>query len=417
MRRRLSPTERFVWAAGEVLPVTIALTGRIHGRTTPNLLRAALSAVRRRHPLLAARIADAGPWQARLTTDGVPDPDLRVVRVTAPDHFGRTAEIVEEELQRPFDAGTGPLARFVMVDAGDSFDLVGVYHHLVADGLSMCVVLRDLLRLLADPAADMSPVLAAPADDLLPGRRVDPADLRRMARDLRGKSRPPHPGGGPLRHAIWSLDAAATSALLARCRAEGATLQAALSTAFARALADLGHPAAPAAIAVPADLRRLLDPSPGEAVGLYAATLLTEVDGNSPDDFWEVARSVRADLHHRLRPEELVPLVRVLRLLPFLPRAAVSSLLLRSERRQSLFDVSISNMRPSSVPADYGPLRLDALYPAAHTSLSGTPLVFVVGHDARLFFTVTSTDDGRSAKLCDRAMSHLTNAERPLSVR
>ncbi|MDX6349113.1 MAG: hypothetical protein QOF84_3903 [Streptomyces sp.] len=419
MRRRLSPTERFVWAAGEVLPVTIALTGRIHGRTTPNLLRAALSAARRRHPLLAARIADAGPWQARLTTDGVPDPDLRVVRVPAPDHFGRTVEIVEEELQRPFDTGTGPLARFVMVDAGDSFDLVGIYHHLVADGLSMCVVLRDLLRRLADPAADMSPVLAAPADDLLPGRRVDPADLRRMARDLRGKGRPPHPGGGPLSHATWSLDAAATSALLTRCRAEGATLQAALSTAFARAVADLadfGHPA-PAAIAVPADLRRLLDPSPGEAVGLYAATLLTEVDGYSQADFWEVARGVRADLHHRLRPEELVPLVRVLRLLPFLPRATVSSLLLRSEHRQSLFDVSISNMRLSAVPADYGPLRLDALYPAAHTSLSGTPLVFAVGHAGRLFFTVTSTDDGRSTKLCDRAMSHLTNAERPLSVR
>lgn len=405
MRRRLSPTERFVWAAGEVLPVNFAVTGRIRGRTSPHLLREALSAARKRHPLLATRIADPGPWQAWLTTDGVPDPELRVVKATTPDHWTRT---VEEELKRPFDTGTGPLTRFVMVDAGDSFDLVGIYHHLVADGLSACFVLRDLLRRLADPTTDMAPVHAAPADDLLPGRRANLADLRTMARNLRGMSRTPRPGG-QLTYATWSLDAPEASALLTRCRAERTTFQAALCAAFARALTDLGHPC-PASIAVPADLRRILKPSPGEAVGLYATSFLTLVDGTIEHDLWAVARSVRSDILARLRPDKLLPFVRVFRLLPFLPRKTVSSLLRRSETTQTLFDVSITTLVRQPIPLDYGPLRLHGLYCGAHTSLSGTPLVTVAGLDDRLFFGVTSTDGPHTAELCTHAMSHLRNA-------
>jgi hypothetical protein len=390
-----------------VLPVNFSVTGRIRGRTSPNLLREALSAARRRHPLLAARIADPGPWQAWLTTEGVPDPELRVIRTTDPDGWHRT---VEQELTRPFDTGTGPLSRFVMVDAGDSFDLVGTYHHLVADGLSACFVLRDVLRWLAGPTTDMSPVLAAPADDLLPGRRANPADLRTVARMLRGKGRAPRPGG-QLSYATWSLDTDETSGLLTRCRAEGATAQAAFCTAFARALADLGH-LSPACIAVPADLRWRLAPSPGEAVGLYATSFLMLVDGTGSYDFWAAARRARTDIHDRLRSEELVPLVRVYRLLSFLPRKAVSSFLRRSETKQTLFDVSISNASTArmSIPTHYGALRLDGLYGAAHTSLSGTPLVFGTGFDGRLFFSVTSTDGPHAAELCARAMSHLKDA-------
>lgn len=401
MRRRLSPTERFMWAAGEALPVNIAVTGRIAGRTTPDLLREALSAVRQRHPLLAARIADPGRWQAWLTTDGVPDPELRVVEATTPDGWAHT---VEEELQRPFDVRTGPLTRFVMVDAGDSFDLVGIYHHLVADGLSACFVLRDLLRWLADPTTEMAPVLAAPADDLLPGRRVNPADLRTVARNLRGHGRSPRPSG-PFAYVTWSLDATETSALISRCRAERTTVQAALCAAFARALADLGHPS-PASIATAVDLRRILRPSPGESVGLYASSFLLSVDSTACEDVWAVARGLRTDIFHHLRRDHLVPAVRVLRLLPFLSRKAMSSVLRRSETKQTRFDVSISNMR-LSIPIGYGPLHLRSVYGAAHTSLSGTPLVAVIELDDQLFFGVTSTAGLHAAKLCTRAMSHL----------
>ncbi|MFF7212457.1 condensation domain-containing protein [Streptomyces sp. NPDC008238] len=401
MRRRLSPYERVIWAAGERLPVNIAAVARVEGRTTPGRLRAAVAAVRGRHPLLGVRVADPGPWQGRLTTAGVPDPEVRVV----PDAgAGAWSRVVEEELPRPFDTRTGPLARFVLVDAGEAFDLVTVYHHLVADAVSAGVVLRDLLTHLGAPdgsGVGTVPVRAAPADELIPGPRTRPGDLLKTARALGGPVRPPYPPDGRLAYRAWSLEREETELLLKRCRARGATLQAALCAAFARAAA----PGRPARIAVAADLRRVLEPSPGEAMGLYAASFVVPVDG-AADDLWAAAREARTGIHARLTPEELRPLVRVFRLTSFLPHRAVGALLRRGESRGPRFDVSVSNTR-LDLPEAYGPLRLAAVHGAAHTSLSGAPLVIVVGHGGRLFLSVTSTAGEEAADLCRRAMDHL----------
>ncbi|WP_328618983.1 MULTISPECIES: condensation domain-containing protein [unclassified Streptomyces] len=396
-RRRLSACERFVWAAGQALPVNIAFIARIQGRAEPSRLREALAAARRRHPLLAARVASAGRWRAWLTTEDVPDPELRLVRATAPDSWARVAE---EELQRPFDTAAGPLTRFVLVDAGDSFDLISVYHHLAADASSAAIVIHDILRGPAEGPSEPA-VLPPPADALLPRPRPDLSDLRKLARSLSSPTRPAH-HSGPLTFTTWSLGEEETSIILARCRAEGTTLQAALCTAFAR---DFGRPVH---IAVAADLRRILAPAARSSVGLYATSFLQPIDTTTPD-FWTQARKVKADIHRRLTPDELGPLVRAYRLLPFIPHQAIGSLLHRSETQGARFDVSISNAR-LPIPTDYGPLRLSALYGAAHTSLSGAPLVLVIGINGRLCLSVTSTDATGSQALCKRAMSHLTAA-------
>lgn len=421
MRRRLSPYERVIWAAGERLPVNIAAVARVEGRTTPGRVRAAVAAVRSRHPLLGVRVADPGVWQGRLTTAGVPDPDVRVVWDSgAGDAWAR---VVEEELARRFDTRTGPLARFVLVDAGASFDLVTVYHHLVADAVSAGVVLRDLLTRLGGPehenavppgahrragsddGAGPPPVLAAPADELIPGPRAHFGDLLRTARALGGPVRPPYPPDGRLAYHAWTLEREETELLLKRCRARGVTLQAALCAAFARAAAPGRRPAR---IAVAADLRRVLDPSPGEAMGLYAASFVVPVDGTS-GDLWAVAREARTAIHARLTPRELRPLVRVFRLTSFLPHRAVGALVRHGESRGPRFDVSVSNTR-LDLPEAYGPLRLAAVHGAAHTSRSGAPLVIVAGMGGRLFLSVTSTAGAQAEGLCRSAMEHLQSA-------
>lgn len=398
MRRRLSPYERAVWAAGEVLPVNFAAIARVHGRADPDGIRAALTAARRRHPLLGVRVADIGRWRAWLTTEAVPDPPLRVVNTTAPDAWAR---VVEEELPRRFDTTTGPLTRFVLLDAGDTFDLIAVCHHLVCDGISAGIVIDDILR---GPAHDLPRPRPVPAaDDLLPRPRPTLSDLRKLVRAL-GRSTHPARHTGPLAYTTWSLSADETTAILARCRAEGATLQAALCAAFARAFPH------PADISVPVDLRRILAPAARNAVGLYATSIVRPVDGTAPDGFWTLARQVRADLHHRLGADELRPLVRAFRALRFLPHKTMGSLIRGSEAQGARFDVSLSNANLSHHRPDYGPLRLSAIYGAAHTSLAGAPLVIVVGYDGQLFLSVTSGDETGSKRLCERAMSQLADA-------
>ncbi|MFF7726907.1 condensation domain-containing protein [Streptomyces sp. NPDC008001] len=409
VRRRLSPYERVVWAAGEALPATVAATVHVEGPTTPGQLNRAIAAVRARHPLLGARVERTGPWRAWFTTRGVPGTPLRVVRPAA----GRTVtSVLEEELQRPFAASRGPLARFVLVDGGDSFDLIAVFHHLVADGHSAAVVIRDVLQHLAAPAHGRPAVAAPPADGLLPGPRMRPADLVGLSRSLRvpHQASPPAPRptgpAAPLTCSTWTLDTADTTALLDRCRAERTTVHAALCTAFARALPAPG----PARVAVAADLRRILVPVPQESVGLYAASFLLPVAHTPHEAFWDRARDVREGLHRRLRPDELRPLVAGFRMMP-LPHRLISGLLHRSEKKGARFDVSLSNFRVT-VPETYGNLRLTSFHGVAHTSLSGAPLVILIGFGGRMFFSVTSTDPG-AADLCGRAMTHLKAAVAP----
>ncbi|WP_411128181.1 condensation domain-containing protein [Streptomyces sp. x-19] len=397
MRRRLSPYERAVWAAGEVLPVNFTAIARVEGHVDPDDIRASLTSTRRRHPLLGVRVADAGRWRAWLTTEAVPDPQLRVVNTTAPDAWAR---VVEEELPRRFDTATGPLARFVLVDAGDTFDLIAVCHHLVCDGISASIVIDDILRGSAHEVPRPRPVPAV--DDLVPRPRPELSDLRKLARALGGSTRPVR-HTGPLACTTWLLSAEETTAILTRCRAEGATLQAALCAAFARAFPH------PADISVPVDLRRILAPAAQNAVGLYATSIVRPVDGTAPVGFWTLARHVRADLQHHVGPDELSPLVRAFRVLRFLPHKTMGSLIRGSEAHGARFDVSISNANLPNRP-DYGPLRLSAIYGAAHTSLSGAPLVIVVGYDGQLFLSVTSGDETGSKQLCERAMSQLADA-------
>lgn len=99
-------------------------------------LHAACEAVVRRHAVLSTAVAE---------DDGLPvmvpgmRPEVRLI--TATD----LAAVVREETLAPFDVEKGPLARFVVVklDPG-RHALVFVAHHLVFDGESKDILVRDL---------------------------------------------------------------------------------------------------------------------------------------------------------------------------------------------------------------------------------------------------------------------------------
>jgi len=95
-------------------------------------LAAALDAVVARHPVLSSAVAER---------DGVP--------VLVPAAAPTVALVADGELdalvRRPFDLTTGPLARFALAATGpDRHVLLVVVHHLVFDGASTDVFVRDL---------------------------------------------------------------------------------------------------------------------------------------------------------------------------------------------------------------------------------------------------------------------------------
>ncbi|GAA1548353.1 hypothetical protein GCM10009827_080790 [Dactylosporangium maewongense] len=122
------------------------------------LLAKACAAVVERHALLTVAVVERD-GVTHLTRTTAP-----VLRVAGPD------ESVEEEATRPFDLGAGPLARFALLGR----TLVVTAHHLVVDGLSKEVLLRDLA---AFYAGEIPAPLPRTAEDELA------AEAARLARD------------------------------------------------------------------------------------------------------------------------------------------------------------------------------------------------------------------------------------------
>ncbi|MGP9812858.1 amino acid adenylation domain-containing protein [Rhodopseudomonas sp. NSM] len=132
----------------------------ISGRVDINALRAALDTVVRRHDGLRAAfpLVDGAPVQAVADDCCFPLPEIRSGLPFAGAAFeaelrARAQAMVDE----PFDLSAGPLARFCLLIAADAgAALVAVFHHIVCDGASLELFLRDLTAAYDDVLAGRS---------------------------------------------------------------------------------------------------------------------------------------------------------------------------------------------------------------------------------------------------------------------
>lgn len=122
---------------------------RIEGRIDPDVLRAALVMVARRHDSLRASfpLVNGAPVQA--VADEVPLP-LAVIATgeafDSPAFDTAVAAQAQAMVDEPFDLSAGPLARFSLVRAADEGGvLVAVLHHIISDGASLTILHRDLV--------------------------------------------------------------------------------------------------------------------------------------------------------------------------------------------------------------------------------------------------------------------------------
>ncbi|MEU2665523.1 amino acid adenylation domain-containing protein [Micromonospora sp. NPDC007220] len=134
-----------------VLPMALRLTGVLDAQA----LRQALTAVYGRHEVLRATVdvVDGSAVQRFAPGEQVP---LAVVD-------GDLAEMCQAEATRPFDLRTDALVRATLVrESAESHVLLLVLHHLVFDGASVAVLLRDLDAAYRSAAAGQPASLAEP---------------------------------------------------------------------------------------------------------------------------------------------------------------------------------------------------------------------------------------------------------------
>ncbi|HEV2145780.1 MAG TPA: amino acid adenylation domain-containing protein [Longimicrobiaceae bacterium] len=252
----LLPAQERIWFLHHLQPdgsaYNLPLALRIRGALDVAFLEAALAELARRHEVLRAvfPVVEGRPVQQVRAEMPVALPFEDLSGFPPAQRNAAAARIAREEAAAPFDLATGPLLRVRLLRlSADEHLLVWVLHHIVGDGISAGVMLRDLAALYTAAHAGAEPQLPP-----LPTRHSDlafahrewlrsPAALAQLAwwrehlRDLPVLDLPtdrPRPLVQSFRGAAHRFDvpSGVASALRALAAGEGATLFMSLLAAF-----------------------------------------------------------------------------------------------------------------------------------------------------------------------------------------
>jgi amino acid adenylation domain-containing protein len=190
----LSFDQERLWFLDQLHPgsplYVIPLAVRWSGPLSPAVLARSLSAIVRRHEVLRSIFSAAadGPRQVVVDRDGGRCPEVDLRHLSAGCRAAEVRRQIDAEVLRPFDLGTGPLLRTLLFrlanrEAADPEEnlLLLSLHHIVADGWSLGVLLREL--------ATTYPAFAAGVPARLPELPVQFADFaiwqrRRLAGEV-----------------------------------------------------------------------------------------------------------------------------------------------------------------------------------------------------------------------------------------
>ncbi len=381
--RALSPFEVVFWRLAQAGTLNVTTIAAVQGPLTEAILVVALQALQRRHPLLQVRIGDADR-PPRFVTSGVPNIPLRIIDQSARDCHA----VIEGEISRPIDTAPGPLARCTWIRHGDAtHHLLLTFHHVIGDGMSGVLMIRDVMR---SAAAQLAATDATPAMPPLVDSR--PMDLRlpQAARGLRGawkqvrfvagmassdlRLRPPmrptadQPAALAERRTMVdcrTIDASLLTRLAQCARDHTTTVHGALSAAILLAMAK--DNSATAAMSVkhrtPVNMRQLLEPQVGEDVGMFASMAFYRGRVRADADFWDLAREVRTSVKAQI--DQGVPLVLV-GMLPRLDRMIGGDRLAVDEfgarwQARTPSTSGLTNLGRVELGDDFGPLDVGSL--------------------------------------------------------
>jgi hypothetical protein len=320
----LSFAQQRLWRLARRLPGSTAYNVyhgvRFAGRLDSRALAAALGRLVARHEALRTRFPETaqGPVALVCPASGAARLPLPLVDLAGlAERSARQAfeRALGDQGGRPFDLARGPLLRASLLRTGPAEHvLLLIVHHIVIDGWSLTVMVRDLIALYAyasaagrgaaePPGQDLPPPPLQAADfalwqrQLLSGGELD-EELAWWRRRLagaapRGMRWPPsgrRPGEAPGGSASLRLGPAASAALKALARRERATLFVVVLAGW-KALLNRHSGEDDVLVGTPVALRDR--PETAELVGFLLNLLVLRTDLGGDPEFVEVVRRVR----------------------------------------------------------------------------------------------------------------------------
>lgn len=138
-------------------------TVRVKGPLDLGVLRRSVPEVVRRHDSLRTVFTNQGTSQTVLPEFAVDIPLLDVSAFLAPERESEVAELLEREARRPFDLSAAPPWRVTVIrTGGDCHLLVLTAHHIIVDGWSSVVLLKEVFAFYAALSSGATPRLPAP---------------------------------------------------------------------------------------------------------------------------------------------------------------------------------------------------------------------------------------------------------------
>lgn len=308
MIRPLHDIEYLNYAAGQ--PYNIVVTLHISGRVSLDELILGFKKIQVRHPLLKVRIIKSEGGKIGLTSKDVGD-----IPIDFQDYRNEeyTKKIAVEHLNKPFDLDSKdlPLFRVTYLSSKDRSDLVLCSQHILADGLSMVYLVRDLVHFLSNPDDELKILDASlyKGDFFLKEvRKKIPKTatktklilvLFKIIQSLRyivsfgskGIKNTLNNRKSDLDFISWSLTEQQTESFLNVCKKNKVSVHSAVSTAFLPYLSAINNTV---------NLRKKLAIDVGESFDLYAGAALVRMRYRKNQSFWKNVRKYQKKLAHEL---------------------------------------------------------------------------------------------------------------------
>jgi amino acid adenylation domain-containing protein len=140
------------------IPMALLCTGTL----SVTALEKSLTAIVERHEVLRAVFRNVGghPVQHIAPVEPIPLPFLDLRHLSSVEREARKQQLIMDEAQRPFDLEQGPLlrAQLLCLDEKEHILLLTI-HHIVADGISYGILMRELQTLYSAFVAGKPPSL------------------------------------------------------------------------------------------------------------------------------------------------------------------------------------------------------------------------------------------------------------------
>lgn len=359
--RPVGSMERFFHLYAREHPRHFCVVAEISGDIDALDFQTAFDRVQRRHPMLSAYIAvdvRSGP--------SIFHSDRKLpVGVVASTEPGDWHAIVERELRTPFVDSEAPLLRATVLRARRQATIVLTLHHALLDGLSAAVIIGDLLEALNGHELKPLPALSSleqllekallPHGETIQMRApagVDADKLRTIARMPLWR---PFEGDRPIVSTV-SFSAAETERIRRRSRDESTTVHGALCAALVRTAAKPPNEAF--TITSPVNARGVLGNVDAHAGFLFSgATVKLSAPFDRP--LWDIARKVTDDMADARTNDGVLRFVAAVE--AAVPPDADTELACGAMGALA-YDAIVTNLGALPLPAEIGPLRLDAFW-------------------------------------------------------